>query len=468
MTSTGSAPGGKGHPRGGLFCAIDACLLAAALASAACGPTGPRSGALPPGLAPDSARIPNPLAVYDELGLIAGDFAFPAVGRVAYLPGPADSTYAIFALSVSNSALRFRRADPGFLARYNVRIVVGDRVPPAARLETSERVRVASFRETARRDESVVFQGLLVLAPGEYPATFEVRDPASGNGLSVRRQLSVPGFGPGSVSAPLIVYRAEPRSAREEPPALIINPRATVHLDDPAPLVYREALAADTAVAVLELLTAGVVTLTSTDTLAGATPLHAAVDSIDPDYLAPGTVTLRARLPGTEAADSAVLVVGLAPDWIAADYEGVMGFLRYAGTPDQLDSLRAAPPRERARVLRTFWKQRDPKPETAANEFFAGYFRRIQDANNRFANPAGPGWLTDRGAVYVTLGPPDEVTRHLDTREGPGQSQVWLYEEDSLGFELRLVFFDPAGTGDFRLTSDSHRVFQEAVRQLYS
>ncbi len=42
---------------------------------------------------------------------------------------------------------------------------------------------------------------------------------------------------------------------------------------------------------------------------------------------------------------------------------------------------------------------------------------RLSAVVGRFVDQTTEGWLTDRGAVYVTLGPPDEVFRHLDQQE---------------------------------------------------
>ena len=91
----------------------------------------------------------------------------------------------------------------------------------------------------------------------------------------------------------------------------------------------------------------------------------------------------------------------------------------------------------------------------------------MRDANDRFSEADAAGWLTDRGAVYITLGPPDQVLRHLDPAGGKEQSQVWVYHAGSAR-ELRLVFTDPMATGAFGLTTQSRREFQLAVHALYS
>ncbi len=420
------------------------------------------------GVAPAAEPTPNPLRVYEALGFLAGDERFAIVGRFVFVPGPADSSYAILTLSLPNNALRFRRAPPGFVARYEIDVSVGDSAAPTASLSEIQEVRIRTFRETARRDESVVSQSFLTLPPGDYPTQVRVSDVASGAGLSTDLELRVPSYTAPTITAPIVVYRAQPRRTRDVPPAFILSPRATIEFGRAEESrIYVETLSEEGQNVVLEARQGGEVVWS--DTLApdsGQGPLRSLSAVLDTVRLPPGALSLHARLAGTEIADSTTLLVALTPDWLAVDYEEALGYLRYAGSPAALEGLQDAPPRERARLLHAFWSSKDPDPETVENEFFQGYFRRIQEANARFSEPETAGWLTDRGAVYVTLGPPDEVLRDLDARGGPERSQVWLYQE-SLGFEVRLVFTDTSGTGAFRLTADSRRALADAVETLY-
>jgi GWxTD domain-containing protein len=406
------------------------------------------------------------LRLYENLGYLVGDADFPAVGGFAYLPGPGDSAYAMLALSIPNNALRFRPATPGFLARYRVTAVVGDTLAAIARLDETEEVRVRSFRETSRRDESIVFQAMMKLPPGAYPAQMEVRDLNSLNGFTAALDLRVPRFDPPFVTPPIAVYQAEPRADRDSLPALILNPRATVELGGRA-LLYVEGQPA--APVILEVYEADHPVLSDTipGPAAGQESLRASVLPLEASSLAPGVLTLLTHLPGRAASDSVSLAVALISGWVVADFREAVNYLRYAGTPSELDVLRTAPPGERAQVLHSLWERRDSDPETAEHEFFLRYFDRIREANNRFGDTETPGWLTDRGAAYVTFGPPDEVLRYLDAQAGPDNSQAWLYDE-SLGFELRLVFADVTGSGAYGLTVESRRAFLEAVENLYT
>ena len=52
-----------------------------------------------------------------------------------------------------------------------------------------------------------------------------------------------------------------------------------------------------------------------------------------------------------------------------------------------------------------------PRPDTVENEFKEEHYRRIAYANEHFASGI-PGWKTDRGRIYITYGPPDEIESH--------------------------------------------------------
>src|SRR5207245_4898841 len=66
---------------------------------------------------------------------------------------------------------------------------------------------------------------------------------------------------------------------------------------------------------------------------------------------------------------------------------------------------------ERDSFIENFWYRRDPTPDTPGNEFTEEHFLRIAYANEHFA--AGvPGWKTDRGRMYVTWVPADEIDSH--------------------------------------------------------
>ncbi|MBV9494495.1 MAG: GWxTD domain-containing protein [Acidobacteria bacterium] len=56
-----------------------------------------------------------------------------------------------------------------------------------------------------------------------------------------------------------------------------------------------------------------------------------------------------------------------------------------------------------------FWARRDPTPNTAGNEFKDEFEGRVRAADRAFAANGKRGSLTDRGRVFVVLGPPKEL-----------------------------------------------------------
>lgn len=69
---------------------------------------------------------------------------------------------------------------------------------------------------------------------------------------------------------------------------------------------------------------------------------------------------------------------------------------------------------ESERFLAAFWDERDPTPETAANEALLEHFRRIALVRRRYATPNSDGVSTDRGRLYLRYGEPDEVQEGFD------------------------------------------------------
>ena len=74
---------------------------------------------------------------------------------------------------------------------------------------------------------------------------------------------------------------------------------------------------------------------------------------------------------------------------------------------------------EREKFIEQFWLVRDPTPGTAANEFKEEHYRRIAYTNQHYGYNAKslPGWKTDRGRIYITYGPADEIEDHANGGE---------------------------------------------------
>jgi GWxTD domain-containing protein len=77
----------------------------------------------------------------------------------------------------------------------------------------------------------------------------------------------------------------------------------------------------------------------------------------------------------------------------------------------------------RAEFVATFWQRRDRTPETRDNEYREEIERRIEFSDVQFAQGEKKGSLTDRGMVFVLMGPPSYVaSRLLRIEEDPIQA----------------------------------------------
>jgi len=141
--------------------------------------------------------------------------------------------------------------------------------------------------------------------------------------------------------------------------------------------------------------------------------------------------------------------------------------VRYIITDEERAAFkRLATDEEREQFIEQFWLRRDPSPDSQENEFKEEHYRRIAYANERFASGI-PGWKTDRGRIYITFGPADEVESHPSggtyerpIEEGGGTTSTFPFEKwryrwiEGIGSDIIIEFVDTTMTGEYRMTMD--------------
>ena len=453
---------------------IGLAALVAAVTSAACGGG---SQAVPGQPVPDEiAGLAGPLETYAELGFVAGPGHFPAIAGFSMLAGPADSTYVLFGLSLPNTALRFQRDPAGFIGEYNVTLSFS--TPDSelvARVSRREIVRVPSFQETGRTDESIVFQHLSTLAPGTYVVGIEAGDANSSRGFRTADTLAVPDYStPGlAITQPIVIYEGDGRAERSAAPELILNPRHTSAYGGEAMRVYVEAYNAaqplPVSVRINDEFGAEVWSARTTIAQGDSVLRRALID------LPSASLPLGKLFVEIEAADARVatadlpIIISISDQWLIASFEDVLQFLQYIATRAELDSLSMGTPVERRDRWDAFWRKRDPVPATPVNEYRDEFFQRVRAAAEQFSEAGGlPGWRTDRGEVYIVLGPPSFVQeRYLGRTEFVGRPNAWewLYV-NAPGGRLVLLFLDQNGFGHYELTPASESAFRGVAERL--
>jgi GWxTD domain-containing protein len=407
------------------------------------------------------------------MGLLAGPAQFPAVASFSTLAGPADSTYVMLAVSIPNSALRFQREGMGFYADYDVNVTFMDADSvPVRRAQGRETVRISTFSETGRTDESIVHQQGFLLLPGTYVVRLEALDANSSRGFRVTDTLHVPAYGPTArhVGTPMLVYEADGRSALAELPRVIANPRHTVPYGSGAARIYVESY--DTtavAVPVRVLAESGAAVWSGRSLLSvGGAVRHGVVD-VPPDVLPLGRFIVEVG-ESDHVTARAPLVMTISEQWMVANFDDVLQFLRYIATSAELDSLRNESPAERREAWERFWDRRDPLPVTPLNEFRDEFFQRVRYATEAFREAGGrDGWNTDRGEVYIVLGPPSQVRERLVGGQagisGQPNAVEWQYASVA-GTRLNLVFRDRTGFGRYELEPSSAAAFRSVAERL--
>lgn len=146
---------------------------------------------------------------------------------------------------------------------------------------------------------------------------------------------------------------------------------------------------------------------------------------------------------------------------LARWYEGPVRYLLTRREEKEFKVLKEDP--SRSEFIRMFWRRRDPIPETAENEARITFWRRVVEANRLFQDSSSPGWKSDRGKIYILIGPPTDIQEdtnynvHDPNTVGRGLLR-WLYEGTlnirSLGGTF-VVPFVRGNDGDYHLTADA-------------
>jgi len=413
-----------------------------------------------PAPADQLSQLVNVSSFYKRLGRLAAGEPLPFVGTVAFAAGPGDSVITIIGLSLENRALAFQREGNLFVARYRVSISFQREGARSVDLTRDEIVRVPTFQETLRAEESVLFQQILRLTPGAYKVAVTVRDAGSTAESRAQGEYTAPSFTGATTSAPVLAYQATGRGSRSDPLSVVLNSRGAVGYGADTLLAYVEGydFPAPTTVPFQVLDDQQNVIYSDSLRFRGNRPVESQVIRLAPDSISLGELKL---VTGSgSAAQSVSALVSFSQAWVVTNFDEMLDLLRYFGHDARVSAMRKAPASERSRLWREFYAETDPNKVTPENEALNQYFGRISAANARFSDEGVAGWRTDRGEVFIKLGPPDET---IETTPGTaGRVVRWTY----LSHRLSLFFQDETGFGRLRLTPGSRAEFERTLNRV--
>ncbi len=110
---------------------------------------------------------------------------------------------------------------------------------------------------------------------------------------------------------------------------------------------------------------------------------------------------------------------------------------------------------ERDKFIERFWEIRNPTPGAPTNPYKEEHYRRLEYANQYFGKESGTdGWRTDRGRVYITLGPPQQKALYLGYQK-LRPMEIWFYSfsHPALPPFFYVLFYQRDNIADFRLYS---------------
>ena len=410
------------------------------------------------------APVPDVSELYRQIGLLAAPGAVSFVGRISSFATPSpDTTLVLVSISLPNRSLTFAREGERYRAPYEVKVALNRGDTAAANVDVMEIVRVGSFREINRTDESVIFQHFFHVKPGSYTISAMVRDVGGSRSATQEAPLNVPVLTSGKLSTPLLVYEAKGRTVLDSAPSVLASPRSSaVFGRDSTVAIYVEGYGQGTRLPIDFVIRndKGTQVWRDSTALARRGAVFSGVVNVPISTVGVGIGQVSfTRRDATDTVKTP-LFVSFGEDIPLMSFEDMLGFLRFFASPSRLSALRTAPLEARATVWADFLRSTDPIPETAINEEMQAYFGRIQLANTQFRMDRNPGWLSDRGMVFVALGEPDQifertVNQSVTTTQMSGTTrlQIWQYRNLS----AQLVFYEE--TGRWRLTRPSESEF---------
>lgn len=121
--------------------------------------------------------------------------------------------------------------------------------------------------------------------------------------------------------------------------------------------------------------------------------------------------------------------------------------LRLIATGSEWDSLSSAKTTiEKRNAILDFWQRKNPNNGEGYNRAMQVFYARVQYANDHFNDGLSQGWKSDRGRVYIALGPPEYIDSHsYDAMQRP--YEIWQYPT----FHQQYNFVDRYMLGEYRL-----------------
>jgi GWxTD domain-containing protein len=419
---------------------------------------------------PSGAQYPNPGPASQPEGPVPGiSMTRPRFSTDATIqPGVNGATEVRIDYRLGRTELLFERSPEGYNASYEIRVSFYQKKKLIAGDETVRDLKVARYAETIVRGEDLLDHVSFKVPPGKYRIQVDLTDLKAERTSSTEFEFEVPAAPAGPIwftDLSLGMFAVDSTSAAGRAAALDPNPSRrygenlsrfafTGEVVDSRPPGVPDS----TYRLHYQILSDLQSTVAQGDTAVarrgGRTPflIHLLLGPLDPgsyrvvlDLMSPIISPSKGKKAVPIRREKSFVVEQTAAA-VALDPKTSLEVLRYIATDDELrDMDRLKTIEEKLAFWASFWKARDPSPETPQNEARDEFYKRVSYANQHFT--AGTqGWRTDMGRIYIKYGQPDEVVRNPFRFEGPPE-EIWYF------YRARYTFFfvDRDGFGRYEL-----------------
>lgn len=162
-----------------------------------------------------------------------------------------------------------------------------------------------------------------------------------------------------------------------------------------------------------------------------------------------GVLFLICLLPSAHAADRSKDLPPLYRHWLNEEVNYIID------SNEKKEFLSLTTDAQRDSFIDAFWRVRNPDPSSATNAYKEEHYKRLAYANERYGTSGREdGWRTDRGRIYIILGPPKQVATYLSARN-VRPMEIWFYQSPSLALPpyFSLIFYKRSNGEDFALYS---------------
>jgi len=130
------------------------------------------------------------------------------------------------------------------------------------------------------------------------------------------------------------------------------------------------------------------------------------------------------------------------------EIDEVIGVMRYVLPYSEYKQLKGKDESGKWEAINTYWKEKDPTPETDENELLEELNERVK-FSNKFFSILMHGWRSDRGRIYIIYGEPQMVDESYQDNRGYNY-QKWVYANGK-----EFLFIDRTMSGDYTLYQES-------------